>query len=206
MYASKQKGGLSVGAMVGLTVAALLVGGIVFIVSSYFSYANEAVDYETRIERGVEDNKQILGQYRIKVREMAQVADMQAEDFEKVFVKAIDARYKNGMGQMMAWIKEQNPQLGTEVYTNLQRAMDAGRSDFTAAQTRLLDVCRGYSKLQRQPYSGFWVRVTGHPSTEFSDKGDMGKLCRAVTSAGAQEAFESGVEEPVKLRNKPEGS
>lgn len=194
---------MSTGAKVGITIGALFIAFIVFLVGSYFSYANTAVDYETRIEKGAEDNRQVLGQYRLKVTEQIGVAGLQADQFEQVYVKAIDARYKNGMGQMMAWIKEQNPQLGTDVYTTIQRTMDAGRTDFAAAQTRLLDVCRGFSKLQRQPYSGFWVRLAGFPSAEFSEKGDMGKLCRAVTSAGAKEAFETGVEEALDVRGEP---
>ena len=195
---------MSTGAKVGLSALAAFILLIVFIVGSYFSYANTAVDYETRIEKGVEDNKQVLGQYRLKITEMVGVAGLQAQHFEQVFVKAIDARYKGGMGQMMAWIQEQNPQLGTGVYENIQRTMDAGRTDFSAAQTRLLDVCRGFSKLQRQPYSGFWVRMAGYPSADFSEKGDMGKLCRAVTSQGAQEAFDTGVEKALDITGKPE--
>ena len=185
---------MSTGAKVGLSALAGFILLIVFIVGSYFSYANTAV----------ENNKQTLGQYRLKITEMVGVAGLQADQFEQVFVKAIDARYKNGMGQMMAWIQEQNPQLGTGVYENIQRTMDAGRTDFQAAQTRLLDVCRGFKRLTRQPYSGFWVRAAGYPSPEFQDAGDIGKLCRAVTSQGAQEAFDTGVEKALDVRGKPE--
>ncbi len=195
---------MTTGAKIGISIGALFLGLIVFIVGSYFSYANQGVDYETRIEAGVENNRQVLGQYRLKVSEMVGVAGLQADQFEQVFVKAIDARYKNGMGQMMAWIQESNPQLGTEVYTNIQRAMEAGRTDFAAAQTRLIDVCRGYKAALRRPYSGFWMRAAGSPSPEFQDQGDIGKLCRAVTSQGAKEAFETGVEEALDVRGKPE--
>ncbi len=194
---------MGTGAKVGITIGVLFLGLLVFLVGSYFSYANTAVDYETRIETGVENNRQVLGQYRLKVTEQIGVAGLQADQFEQVYVKAIDARYKNGMGQMMAWIKEQNPQLGTEVYTTIQRTMDAGRTDFAAAQTRLLDVCRGYKRLQRQPYSGFWLNVAGKPSAEYQEEGGNGKLCRAVTSQGAKEAFETGVEEAIDVRGEP---
>lgn len=194
---------MTTGLKAGLTGLALFIGLGVFLVSSYFSYANTAVDYETRIEAARDNNQQILGQYRLKITEMIGVAGLQADQFEQVYVKAIEARYKNGMGQMMAWIKEQNPQLGTKVYGNIQTEMAAGREKFSQAQTRILDVCRGYKKLRRQPYSGAWVSFAGYPSEEYTDAGGNDRLCRAVTSKGAKKAFEEGVEEAINVR-KPE--
>ncbi len=194
---------MTTGLKAGLTGLALFIGLGVFLISSYFSYANTAVDYETNIEAARDNNQQILGQYRLKITEMIGVAGLQADQFEQVYVKAIEARYKNGMGQMMAWIKEQNPQLGTKVYGNIQTAMDAGRTKFTAAQTRILDVCRGYKKLRRQKYSGTWVSFAGYPSEEYTDAGGNDTLCRAVTSKGAKKAFDSGIEEAINVR-KPE--
>ena len=194
---------MTTGLKAGLTGLALFIGLGIFLASSYFSYANTAVDYETRIEAARDNNRQILGQYRLKISEMIGVAGLQADQFEQVYVKAINARYKNGMGQMMAWIKEQNPQLGTKVYGNIQTAMDAGRTKFETAQTRILDVCRGYKKLRRQKYSGAWVSFAGYPSEEYTDAGGNDKLCRAVTSKGANKAFDSGIEEAIDVR-KPE--
>ena len=83
----------------------------------------------------------------------------------------------------------------------MMRNMKAGRQGFTEAQTRLLDVCRGFDRLRRQPYSGFWLRTAGYPSAEFLAVGGSDVQCRAVTSKGAQKAFDTGVEEALDIRS-----
>ena len=60
---------MNTAAKTGITITAVFALFIVFLVSSYFGYANTAVDFETHIETAVEDNRQKLGQYRIGVAE-----------------------------------------------------------------------------------------------------------------------------------------
>lgn len=197
---------MNTAAKTGITFGAIFVVGIVWFISSYFGYSNDAVEFEVAVEAGVEDNRQQLGQYRISVVEATSVlglgADLQAESV----TKQIESRYgEGGSKAMMQWIQENNQAgVSQEVMAGIQRQIQAGRTDFAAAQKRLLDVCRGYKRLQRQPYSGFWLRLTGYPSDEYNDVGGNGTLCRAVTSAGAKNAFESGVEEALDLRGKPD--
>lgn len=194
---------MGTGAKVGITFGAGFIALILFIIFSYFGYANDAVDYETRIETAVKDNKGRLGQYRLGISEMVQTlglgADMQAE----VVQGQIEARYgQGGSKAAFQWIQENNIAGVSEgTMQSIMRKIDSGRTDFQAAQTRLLDVCRGYSKLQRQPYSGFWLRIAGYPSSEYNEEGGNGKLCRAITSKGAEKAFETGVEEALDIRS-----
>ena len=198
---------MTTGAKVGLSALAGVVLLIVFIVASFFSYSNGAVDYETRIETAVATNKGALGQYRLGVTEMVGTLGLGADLNTDGAVKQIESRYGAGGSQaMMQWLQENNiaavPQ-GT--LDSIMRKIAAGRADFQGAQERLLDVCRGYKKLQRQPYSGFWLRLAGYPSSEYSEEGGNGKLCRAITSKGAEKAFETGVEDALDIRSgKPE--
>ena len=193
-------------AKVSLSILAVVVLLIVWVVSSLFGYSNDSVDFETRIEYGVEDNRQQLGQYRLSVAEAVGAlglgADLQAESV----TSQIEARYgKGGSQAVMQWIQENNQAgVGPTAIESINRQIQAGRTDFAAAQKRLLDVCRGYERLQRRPYSGFWLRMTGYPSDAYNDDGGNGKLCRAVTSKGANKAFESGVEEALDLRGTPD--
>ena len=194
---------MSTGAKIGVTLGVLVLGFVFFIVASYFSYSNTAVDYETRIETTVQSNKGALGQYRLAVTEMVGTlglgADMQAEGV----IKQIEARYgEGGSKAMMQWITENNiAGVDATVLQSIQRKISAGRADFQAAQERLLDVCRAYKAYQRKPYSGAWLRMAGYPSAEYQDEGGNGKLCRAITSAGAERAFETGVEEALDIRS-----
>ena len=45
------------------------------------------------------------------------------------------------------------------------------------------------------------MSITGYPSYEYNSEGGNGKLCRAVTSAGANKAFETGVEDALDIRS-----
>ena len=187
---------MGTGAKVGIMAGVAFGGLVLFVVMSYFGYANTSVDYETQIEFRVENNQQILGQGRLKVTEIASVTGLQASQVSDVWGKVMAGRYKDGAGGMMLWIKEQNPNLGPEVYQTLQREIGAFRDKFTAEQTKTGDICRGYSKLRRQPYSGFWVRASGYPSAEYEAAGGK-KLCRLVTSKEAKEAFDTGVDTAI---------
>ena len=198
---------MSTGAKVGISLGVLFGLGVLFVVSSYFGYANKAVSFETNIETAVENNRQKLGQYRLGTVEAVGAlglgADLQAESV----VPQIEARYgKGGSGAMMQWIKENNHAgVGPDAINMIMRKITAGRQGFSDAQERLLDVCRGYKKLQRQPYSGAWLSLAGYPSAEYSEEGGNGKLCRAVTSKGAKAAFETGEEKALDIRSgKPE--
>ena len=187
---------MGTGAKVGIMAGVAFAGLVVFVLSSYFSHANTSVDYETQIEFRVENNQQILGQGRLKVTEIASVTGLRASEVGEVWGKVMDGRYKNGAGQMMLWIKEQNPDLSSDVYENIQREVGAFRDKFTAEQRKTGDICRGYAKFRRQPYSGFWVRVSGYPSAEYEAAGGK-KLCRLVTSKEAKEAFDTGMDTAI---------
>ena len=197
---------MNTAAKTGITIGALFVVGVVWFISSYFGYANDAVDFEVAVEAGVEDNRQQLGQYRLGVTESTSVLGLGSDLQGDAVTKQIEARYgEGGSKAAMQWITENNHAgVSQEMLVGIQRQIQAGRTDFMNSQKRLLDICRGYQRLQRQPYSRFWLSVAGYPSFEYTDKGGNGQLCRAVTSAGAKSAFESGVEEALDLRGKPE--
>ena len=197
---------MSTGAKVGISMA---VGfGLIFFwfVGSYFSYSNTAVSFETNIETAVENNRQKLGQYRLGTAEAVGVLGLGADLQGDSVAKQIEARYgEGGSGAMMQWIKENNHAgVGPEAIQTIMRKITAGRQGFSNAQERLLDVCRSYKALQRRPYSGTWLRIAGYPSAEYTEEGGNGKLCRAVTSKGAKKAFETGEEEALDIRGKPE--
>jgi hypothetical protein len=198
---------MSTGAKIGISFGAAFAVGIAFMIGSYFSYSNTAVAFETNIETAVDNNRQKLGQYRLGTAEAVGAlglgSDLQAESV----TAQIEARYGEGGSQaMMQWITENNHAgVGPEAIQTIMRKITAGRQGFSDAQERLLDVCRGYKALQRQPYSGAWLRIAGYPSDEYSAEGGNGTLCRAVTSKGAKKAFETGEEEQMDIRSgKPE--
>ena len=169
---------------------ALIVAGI----GSYVSNANYGNRAEKQITAAWENNENILGQYSLKIAEMAQVPDMQRDDLKEVYRAAMEGRYgEDGSRATFQWLQEQNPQLSPEVYTRLQQTMVAGRNEFRVAQTELIDLKRGYETNLGYVWKGFWLRLAGYP------KLDLNKY-QAITSEYAQEAFKTGVDKGITLR------
>lgn len=187
----KQKGNTLVTVLVVLGIVGTLIVGAI---GAYVSNANYGNRAEKQIVAAWEKNENILGQYSLKIAEMAQVPDMQRDDLKEVYRAAMEGRYgDDGSKATFQWLQEQNPQLNAEVYTRLQQTMEAGRNEFRVAQTELIDLKRGYETNLGYVWKGFWLRLAGYP------KIDLNKY-QAITSEYAQEAFETGVDKGITLR------
>lgn len=125
----------------------LLVATIFF---TYVGKYDQAVSYEAQISRFDKDSQNVLSNYTIKIKEMAQVPDMYKDDLQDVIQATFQGRYgQDGSKAMFQWIKEQNIQFDSSLYTNIQMAVEAGRDEFRLSQTKKIDVCedyRGYTK------------------------------------------------------------
>jgi len=171
-----------------------LVGLVGIVFMSYVSAYNAANRMENQIVATFEDNKNVLAQYSNRIAEAAQIPAMQRDDLVAVVTAALDARYgEEGSKAMFQFIQEQNPNIDSSVYTQLQRMIEAGRIDFATAQTRLIDQKRVYETALGSFWQGMWMRVAGYPKINLDDY-------KIVTNARTEEAFKTGVEEPMKLR------
>lgn len=179
--------GIGVLAIVGVIGAVLFTG--------WLGAANDGAALESQIKATQDDNRQVLGQYTIRIAEMGQVPAMQRDDLSKVMSDAFEGRYgEDGSQAVFQWIKEAYPgQVDNQLYRNLQTEMSAGRIAFAANQTKLLDQKRVYETKLNQPISGFFMKLAGYPKLDLND-------IRIVSSAAAEKAFETGLDEPVKLR------
>lgn len=180
-------------AILGILGAVVLLAGFVFM--NYANAVRIGTDSESQLEATYDNNRQILGQYTLKVKEAASVPTMATEDLQKVMQSALEGRYgENGSGAVMQWIKESYPgQVDPELYRKLQSIIEAGRTEFKDNQTKLLDQKRVYTNNLGYVWSGFWLKLAGYPKVNL-DK------YRVVTSAQAEKAFETGVDTPVSLR------
>lgn len=171
-----------------------LVGLVGIVFMSYVSAYNAANRMENQIVATFEDNKNVLAQYSNRIAEAAQIPAIQRDDLVAVVTAALDARYgEEGSKAMFQFIQEQNPNIDSSVYTQLQRMIEAGRIDFATAQTRLIDQKRVYETALGSFWQGMWMRVAGYPKINLDDY-------KIVTNARTEEAFKTGVEEPMKLR------
>lgn len=176
--------------------AAIVASGIVLItVISYISAYNTGNRLERTIEATYEDNQNVLAQYSNRIAEAAQIPAMQRDDLAEVVERALDARYgEEGSQAMFQWIQEQNPQIDSTVYVELQRIINAGREDFRVAQTRLIDQRRVYETALGSFWGGTWMSIAGYPTIDLDD-------FNIVTNERTNEAFSTGTEEPIQLRS-----
>lgn len=187
---NRQKGSVAIAAIATLVVVLGLVAvGIGSYVTNY-NYGNRA---EKQIVAAWENNENILGQYSLKIVEMAQVPEMYKNDVKEVYTAALTGRYgADGSEAMFQWLQEQNPSLDASVYTRLQQTMEAGRNEFRVAQTQLVDLKRGYETNLGYLWRGTWLSIAGYPKIDLDDY-------RIITSDYAIDAFESGVDKGIQL-------
>ncbi len=172
--------------------ASVAVVGVLAI--SYISAFNAGNKAEQGIKAAYTDNTNVLSQYTLKISEAAQIPAMQRDDLTKVVQASLSARYgENGSQAAMQWLKEQNPQIDSTVYTKLQQMIEAGRNDFTVAQTKLIDRKRGYETQLGSFWRGTWLSAAGYPKVNLADY-------KIVVSSQAKKTFETGVDEGIKLR------
>lgn len=169
-----------------------LVGGLVGSYVSAHNYANRA---EVGITTARDNNMNILGQYTTKVSEMVQVPAMMKDDLKEVIEASIGGRYgPDGSKATWQWIKEHNPSVDPGLYRNIQQTIEAGRNKFENAQTALLSRCQEYNTQSGYLIRGIFIRLADYP------KIDVTKMCTPIVSTHAKKAFESGIDDGVKLR------
>lgn len=187
--------GLKTLMIVGIVLACILVP-VAIIIGMFVDTYNTGVTYETGIERVYKNNQNVLSSYSNKIAEASQVTGMARDDLSKVIKDAIGGRYgANGSQATWQWIKENNPSTDPALYRTLQTMIEAGRNKFENSQTMLLDQCAEYQNYRGYLVSGFMLRVMGFPKLH-----DIDKVCTPVKSGYAEKAFETGIEDGVKLR------
>lgn len=181
---------MKTGLIVAIVLGAFVGTGAV----SYISAYNTANRMERSIVATDENNRNILAQYGNRVAEAAQVPAMQRDDLTAVVTAALEGRYgEDGSRAVFQFIQEQNPQIDSTVYVQLQRMIEAGRIEFAAAQTKLVDQKRIYETSLGSFWQGTWMSVAGYPRIDLDEY-------QIVSTARADQAFETGIEEPMQLR------
>src|SRR5574343_70530 len=119
--------------------------GLIFIVTgvgvtSYISSFNLGPRMENSLEARWENNKNISGNYALKIQEMAQIPEKYHADLKDVLTSALSSRYgKDGSQATLQFITEHATNLDPKMYQEIQQTIRAGREEFQQAQTQLLD-------------------------------------------------------------------
>ncbi len=192
---TNQQGKVS-GVLVGLIAAVVLaVALIIVIVGSYASANTYGANTEASLRAAQKDSLNVFAQAGQKIREVAQVPKMYADDVARVTREAIENRYgEDGSKAAFQWLQEQNPQLDSSIYAEVNQVIKSGRRDFENAQRRQIDVQRQYEAALGSTWRGWWLKQAGYP------KEDLSKFA-IVSTAEADEVFRTKQEAgPIQLR------
>lgn len=177
-----------------LSLIGVVIAAAVALVTLWVQAANYGNRSEVEIKKVWENNQNVLGQYTLKVQEIASVPDMYKSDLQGVMVNVMQARMgKDGSKALFQFFKEQNIPFDSSMYTKIQQVIEAGRNEFQTAQTRLVDVKAVYQERLGSIPQGWFLSMAGYPKIDLT-------LYKPVVASDTQKAFETGVQSPIKLR------
>ena len=174
------KNGKSIGCLIGLMLGATVLAGGAITGINVLSFRNTCID---------QANQSNYDSMIKSAKEMVQVTDIYAEDFEKIYSDLIAGRNQD-TGLLFKVVQESNPNLDSTVYTTLQRELSANRKTFDNNQQKLLDRVREYNSFVQKKFI----------SSAILNKKAIDSSKLIVTSTSTQDAFNSGVADEINLR------
>lgn len=183
------------GALIGACVAISIGLGSIAVGATLMSHRNVAVGLEESIDAQLVANKSNYDSMVKSAKEMVQVTDKYADDFERIYKGLVDGRYSGEEGQkqlktLFKVVKESNPTLDPTVYTTLQRELSANRKMFDNKQAMVSDKVREYNTYIKKNF--IMASITNRETK------DANKYI--VTSKDTEGAFESGKADEINLK------
>jgi len=171
-----------------LAIAAAIVIFVLIIIGMRISYSNDEIGLRNQAKAQEDCNKVIYDKVWKTISQIAQVASKYEEAFKEIYLKIMDSRYgKEGDNLLAKFITEQNPNLSTELYSQINDAVKANRAEFARVQAKLIDIKREHDNL-RMKFPGS-IFVGSRPEL----------IIKIVTSTKTEKAFDSGKDDDVKL-------
>jgi hypothetical protein len=130
-----------VAAFIGLAVI------IIPVALMYMNYNNQDANLRADV---LDQQRKIEARFDTMWKTIAQAAEIKESyknDFKEIWTDLIRGRYENGAGQVMAWIKEQNPQMDSTIYTKLMTLVESERHGFEREQGKLSQLAAAHQKL-----------------------------------------------------------
>lgn len=176
-------------------VFSVVVGLFVATTGSLLTTRNVAVGLEESINSQLTANKSNHDNMIKSAKEMVQVTDKYAEDFERIYNSLIEGRYSGEESQkqlntLFKVVQESNPNLDPTTYTTLQRELSANRKVFDNKQAIITDKIREYNTYIKKHF--IMASVTNRKPI------DANKY--VVTSVRTEKAFEDGIDEEINLK------
>lgn len=168
----------------------LIVGGILIAIvigSMWMSAHNKEVEMRNAVTQKQVDNQNQYDNLWKKINQAAQIPPAQVKATKEILSAYVEGRGGVKGAAMFKFLHEAVPNIDTSTFNKLQDIIVSSRDGFTARQRELTDLKREHDNvLQRAPSSWF---VGGRPRINI----------KIVTSAKAEEAFKTGMDNDVKL-------
>ena len=162
------------------------------IVNSYYQLGNNS---EKTIESLYAKSESTLSNFTTEILELTQVTGKYKEDLSQIIKESLQGRYgENGSQAVFQFLKEQNLNLDSNLYLNLQNRIIAGRSEFKNSQEKILDVCKQYKIELDGLFSGPVLRIFKYP------KIDLKEYCTIVSDEQTKETFKTKIQKPIQLK------
>lgn len=183
------------GKYIGISILSVISLLIFIIVGSYIAMNNQGTKFENQITQLQQDSQSSLSNLTMRIAEMAQIPTMATSQLKEIIEKQMTGRYgQDGSKAMFQFFKEQNLQVDSKLYTNVQSEIAGGRKDFEISQNRLISQCAPYKNQLGYIWSGFWLRLTGYPRI------DLSKICRVISDDKTNSTFETSKQTIIKLQ------
>ncbi len=131
---------------------------------------------------------------------MVQIPALATRQMSELVDKALNARYgEDGSKALMQFIKEQNPNIPPELYTNIQKTMTGGSADFQNMTTTLIDTKRvAIDKLDSMP-AGFFLKLMGMPRKNIGYNNSKDDY-PVIMSEQSVETFKTGIDKGFDIK------
>lgn len=178
-----------------ISLAGIAVASFFLLVFGYVGFSNDANGFEADIKAKYDNNRNVYDNGWKKVKEVAQVPDMQVEALQKIYATALQSRYgTGGSAALFQFIREQNPNLDQTTFLKIQQDIESFRMEFQSNQTGLVSRRQAYERFLTATTSGRFYNMLGHYPHIDLTKFDI------VTSEKTEQDFTTKKAEPLKLK------
>lgn len=169
----------------------VFVGFVAFqFINSYYSLGNRS---EKNIESYVLKSESVLSNFSTSIAELTQVTGKYKQDLIEVIKTSLQGRYgDDGSKAVFQFLQEQNLNLDSNLYLNIQNRLISGRQEFKNSQEMIVDACKQYKIELDGLISGAMLRLFGYPKMDMDS-------CKVISDEKTRETFKTKTQQPLTI-------
>lgn len=208
-----QSGVIGIGVLLTAGVLVTLAIGLLGFYSYASSVRNQALAWETDLNKAIRIEVSERAIYATSVPEQLGVANLKGGKMKEIIVAAIEGRYGDNPQQgnaLLQMVTEAYP--GTEglnIYDKILPAIQAGREAIRNKQNLRIEKAQAYNYWRKEGIFRAWILSGIYPSRDLTFKvGDhtyyaadaLEKMAEPISTESVNKTFETGVEKPLEIK------